>query len=110
MSGDVVYTGVSMAQRFQAPPNWPTPPEGWVPPQGWQPDPAWGPAPAGWQFWVADGPAPLAPTPPPAAPPTSPAPPPAPAPTTAAEGDDKVSIFRARGRVRELSAEVASLR
>jgi hypothetical protein len=90
-----------MAQQFQTPPNWPAPPHGWVPPAGWQPDPAWGPAPAGWQFWVPDGPAT-------AAPPTISAPTPAPPPV--AEGDDKVSIFRARGRVRELSAEVTALR
>ena len=88
-----------MTQRFRTPPNWPTPPEGWVPPQGWQPDPAWGPAPAGWQFWSTDGPTP-------AAPPPAPAPP----PTPTAEDEDKVSFFRARGRVRELSAEVAALR
>jgi hypothetical protein len=92
-----------MVQRFQTPPNWPAPPEGWLPPEGWQPDPAWGPAPAGWQFWVADGATPTAA-------PTIPTPPPAAAPAQAAEGDDKVSIFRARGRVRELSAEVAALR
>jgi hypothetical protein len=104
MSRDgVVDHGGPMAQQFQTPPNWPSPPAGWVPPEGWQPDPAWGPAPAGWQFWVSDGPATTAP-------PTVPTPPSAAAPTQAAEGDDKVSIFRARGRVRELSAEVAALR
>ncbi len=31
-----------MAQRFQAPPNWPSAPAGWVSPAGWQPDLAWG--------------------------------------------------------------------
>jgi hypothetical protein len=91
-----------MVQRFQTPPNWPTPPEGWVPPEGWQPDPAWGPAPAEWQFWVDDGP--MADPPSPASAPSHPAPKPA------AGNDEKVSIFRARGRVRELSAEVAALR
>jgi hypothetical protein len=92
-----------MTQRFQTPPNWPDAPEGWVPAEGWQPDPAWGPAPAGWQFWVADA---AVPDPTSAAEPAVQpiaAPPPA-------EGDEKVSIFKARGRVRELSAEVAALR
>src|SRR4051794_16063840 len=89
-----------MAQRFQVPPNWPAPPAGWIPPAGWQPDPAWGPAPAGWQFWIEDSPAPAAP----------PVVPPAPAPPAEPTDDDKVSIFKARGRVRELSAEVTALR
>src|SRR3954471_2930088 len=101
MTDDIVIdcTGVSMAQRFQAPPNWPTPPEGWVPADGWQPDPAWGPAPAGWQFWTSDGSATTAPAAPSA-------PPAAASPNPSAEGEEKVSIFRARGRVRELTAEV----
>ncbi len=82
-----------MLQQFQTPPNWPAAPQGWVPPEGWQPDPAWGPAPVGWQFWAADVPAPAfqsaaSLTPPSAA---------TPAPT---DGDEKVSMFRARGRVR----------
>lgn len=107
-----------MAQRFQTPPNWPTPPAGWVPPAGWQPDPVWGPAPAGWQFWVDDAtaPVPIADSTPPVqqaavAPPVegeSAAPPSGPAP--AGQTEERVSIFRARGRVRELSSEVAALR
>ncbi|MGY1810649.1 DUF4041 domain-containing protein [Blastococcus sp. SYSU D00669] len=111
MTGDMVVdsTGVSMAQRFQTPPTWPTPPEGWVPPAGWQPDPAWGPAPAGWQFWTSDGSATTAPAAP-TAPPTAAVPQTAAAPPLPAEGEEKVSIFRARGRVRELTAEVAALR
>jgi hypothetical protein len=99
----VTITGVPLAQRFQTPPNWPAAPEGWVPQGGWQPDPAWGPAPAGWQFWSADD---SAPTAEPTAPPT----PPAAVPEPPADAEEKVSIFKARGRVRELSAEVADLR
>jgi uncharacterized small protein (DUF1192 family) len=84
-----------MAQRFQTPPNWPASPQGWMPPAGWQPDPAWGPAPEGWQFWVDETLAAETAVPPPA---------------QESADDEKVSIFRARGRVRELSAEVAALR
>jgi hypothetical protein len=77
-----------------------------MPPEGWQPDPAWGPAPAGWQFWVGDSPGSPVSTPPRVSTPQPPAAPSAPV----VESDEKVSIFRARGRVRELSAEVAALR
>jgi Domain of unknown function (DUF4041)/T5orf172 domain len=86
-----------------------------MPPVGWQPDPAWGPAPAGWRFWVEE----------PAAVGSS-----IPSPgggdpavdanrekgqepigaSGAGTARGKVSIFRAQGRVRELSAEVAVLR
>jgi hypothetical protein len=89
-----------MAPRFQAPPNWPVSPRGWVPPAGWEPDPAWGPAPAGWQFWVDDAVA--------AQPQVALVS--APAADHESVDDEKVSIFRARGRVRELSVEVAALR
>ncbi len=89
-----------MAQQFLTPPNWPTPPSGWLPPTGWQPDPAWGPAPAGWRFWV-DVPVEQV-----GLQPTQPAGQPA---QSAATEDEKVSIFKARGRVRELSAQVAAL-
>jgi hypothetical protein len=40
--------------RFHTPPGWPTPPPEWTPPAGWLPDPSWPPAPPGWAFWVAD--------------------------------------------------------
>ncbi|MEV6301113.1 DUF4041 domain-containing protein [Actinoplanes sp. NPDC051861] len=78
--------------RFQAPPNWPTPPVGWTPPTGWIPDPTWGPLPPGWQLWVEDTPAPL---------------PPQPAQT--APGPE-IPFFGARGRARELAAELSELR
>lgn len=100
--GDEAHDGGSMAQRFHTPPNWPSPPVGWVPPAGWQPDPAWGPAPDGWHFWTEDAAADASPPPPVVSHPAAPAPEPV--------DDEKVSIFRARGRVRELSADVAALR
>lgn len=96
---DAENAGVHMAQRFLTPPNWPVAPEGWVPPAGWHPDPSWGPAPTGWQFWSAEAPIPAHSLPTPDA-----------TPKPEADVDDKVSIFRARGRVRELSAEAAALR
>ncbi|MDP5185496.1 hypothetical protein QOZ88_22920 [Blastococcus sp. BMG 814] len=105
MTDDIVVdrTGASMAQRFRTPPNWPAPPEGWVPPQGWHPDPTWGPAPSGWQFWTPDDSGTTGPVMPSESSTVA-------APGSAAEGEEKVSVFRARGRVRELSAEVGALR
>lgn len=46
--------GGNVADRFNAPPGWPTPPAGWVPPKDWRPDPSWPPAPPGWHFWIPD--------------------------------------------------------
>src|ERR1700744_4507656 len=79
-----------------SPPNWPAPPEGWFPPPGWAPAPDWPPAPAGWQFWVTDDqPANM---------------PPRRGDVAFSAPDDKVSVFGARQRVHELSAELAQLR
>lgn len=90
--------------RWMAPPNWPPPPEGWYPPLGWEPEPSWGPAPDGWQFWQPFVGELVQPVTDPAK--LSPAPTPAPPVMT----DDHVSVFGAKRRVRELSAEVAQLR
>jgi hypothetical protein len=51
--------------RFNSPPGWPQPPQGWSPDPNWRPDPSWPPAPQGWQWWVADEPAPYGGFPPP---------------------------------------------
>lgn len=67
--------------RFNPPPNWPAPPPGWSPPPGWAPDPAWGPPPPGWQLWNDDS-----------------------------KNEPEIPLFGARGRARELAAEVERLR
>jgi Domain of unknown function (DUF4041)/Meiotically up-regulated gene 113 len=101
-----------MGFRFNAPPNWPTPPPGWSPPPGWAPEPAWGPLPPGWQLWVEDArpPAPVVPqvaTPPRHAPAATQE-----ARTAPPQHDPNVDIplFGARGKARELAAEVTELR
>ncbi|WP_229830241.1 DUF4041 domain-containing protein [Actinoplanes ianthinogenes] len=66
--------------RFNPPPNWPAPPPGWSPSPGWTPDPAWGPAPPGWQLWIEE-----------------------PRP------DADIPLFGARGKARELAAEIEKL-
>src|SRR5690349_15580109 len=83
-----------MAYRFVAPPNWPTPGPEWAPPQGWTPPSDWPSAPAGWQFWLED---------PPAASPM-------PSDVPSSRSGEKVGLFGSRQRVRELSAEVDTLR
>ena len=110
-----------MAYRYQSPPNWPSPPDGWTPPAGWAAPAAWPPAPAGWEFWVDESvtePPSVVPPPgiwqpstPAAAAPPRPAHDQEPAavhPST--EAEEKVGLFGARQRVRELTAEVAQLR
>lgn len=82
-----------MSPRFNPPPNWPAPPDGWTPPPGWAPSTEWGPLPEGWTLWVDDDVA--------AEPPSS---------TTTTERPSKVPMFGARNRVKELDAEVLSLR
>lgn len=69
------------------------------------PDPAWGPPPPGWQLWVEEAPTAPAGAPPVVAPePASVAPAPAPA------QDSDIPLFGARGKARELAAEVTQLR
>lgn len=100
-----------MALRFNPPPGRPPPPPGWVPPPGWQPDPSWPAPPAGWQFWTDDTQAHV----PPPVTVTTPTPPPAatrhatvPAPRQAPDID--IPLFGARGKARELAAELDRLR
>lgn len=83
-----------MSPRFNAPPNWPAPPDGWTPPPGWTPSPEWGPPPEGWALWVDDEVADGEPS----------------SATTTAERPSKVPMFGARSRIKELDAEVLSLR
>ena len=114
-----------MAMRFNSPPNWSTPQAGWTPPAGWSPPAEWGAAPDDWQFWVEDGPLAALPVSQPtrepirkrhsAAPLTS-------MPGTAlaqqqetvdlngSGQDTRVPLFGARGRARELAAELTALR
>jgi Domain of unknown function (DUF4041)/T5orf172 domain len=110
-----------VAYRYVSPPNWPSPPPGWVPPEGWVPPSDWSPAPAGWQFWLEDSAAPMgvmsASTPwYPAAIGTAVASPPiggyqSPgAPVATSPIEEKVGLFGARQRVKELNAEVGTLR
>lgn len=103
-----------MSFRYVSPPNWPPPPAGWVPPAGWQPPPQWPPAPTGWQFWVRDAVIGMASAPVPvlsAAVPVAIAAVAAGGPSTkVAEVPDKVSVFGARQKVRELTEELADLR
>jgi hypothetical protein len=95
-----------MSYRFNAPPNWPKPPAGWVPPSGWVPDPAWGPPPPDWQLWSQDGPAqPQTPARPVVIPPTTAPPPSEPQPASSVD----IPLFGARGKARELAAEVTQL-
>jgi hypothetical protein len=117
--------------RFNTPPGWPTPPPGWTPPSGWVPDPSWPPAPAGWAFWMPDetpAPAPAAapaPTAEPAVEPPAAAPLPEPgaaAPTArhaapeepeappAADVVASAPVPDQGPRVRELEAEIETLR
>ncbi|WP_255658273.1 DUF4041 domain-containing protein [Actinoplanes sp. L3-i22] len=72
--------------RFNPPPNWPAPPPGWSPPPGWAPDPGWGPPPAGWQVWIEEP------------------------PVEEPRHDPEIPLFGARGKARELAAEVEKLR
>lgn len=96
--------------RYNSPPNWPPPPSAdWIPPVGWRSDPSWGPAPDGWNFWL-----PRVPEPAPVMPQSAPAEahPPvedrsAPTPT---EAEVSIGLFGARGRAKELAAEVQILR
>jgi hypothetical protein len=98
-----------VTRRFVVPPDWPQPPSGWEPPPDWQPSPAWGPAPTGWQFWVDDQPA--APV---AAQPVAPTADSIGSREGAGRGvpepDEKIPVFGARSRAKELAAEVAQLR
>jgi hypothetical protein len=98
--------------RFNAPPNWPTPPPGWQPGPEWKPDPAWGALPPGWQLWVEDTPAPTSAAPRPPAGVAAPvAVPHAAVPTQRqANEETEIPLFGARGKARELAAEVTRLR
>ncbi len=110
-------TSDSGGYRFNAPPNWPEPPPGWSPPPGWLPDPGWGPLPPGWQLWIEDSPV-DAPVPSPVVP--SPQVPelvalsrPVPTPVVSSSPEpveQDIPLFGARGKARELAAEVTSLR
>jgi len=117
--------------KYNSPPNWPTPPSpDWRPAEGWLPDASWPPAPVGWQFWIENASAapeqlvaPLAQSVPSAAPNVHPAPlaqamaaPPDTAPTVQVTAftleptvDTSVGLFGARGKARQLGAEVERL-
>ena len=81
-----------MSPRFNPPPNWPAPPDGWTPPPGWTPSVDWGPLPQGWALWVDEDVALVV------------------SASTTVERPSKVPMFGARSRVKELDAEVLSLR
>ncbi len=111
---------------YNSPPNWPAPPSpDWRPVTGWTPNPSWPPAPEGWQFWTPTVSAPSAQFEP-VVPSVSPAQAQTPEPmrpqqqaspsATATDqpprpfaGDPSVGFFGARGKARELAAEVERL-
>jgi Meiotically up-regulated gene 113/Domain of unknown function (DUF4041) len=100
--------------RYNSPPNWPPPPSNdWIPPIGWRSDPAWGPPPPNWQFWVPheSGPVQL--------PVVDEAPAQVaepseritdqPKPAVERATDLGIGLFGARGKAKELAAEVQRL-
>jgi hypothetical protein len=90
-----------MAARYNPPPNWPAPPPGWAPPAGWQPAPEWPPPPDGWQFWVDDVELGRSATREASEPPVG---------RAASSSSATIPLFGARGKARELAAEVDALR